>query len=388
MDNPAQPFVPTTQPTSPSTESTPVSDTKPPKKFPIIFILLGVIVLALVGGAYYLGVHQTRSSSVAQNSAQPTPTVSQPTPTSDPTTAWSVYTSQKNHFEFKFPPTWNVEEKNGTTLIVDSKNNLISMFYPDDVKSSIYTENYCNNSQRYLAEKSTINISGLPATKCILKYAIEKSLIGENIKGKTSSVSVTVKHQENIFILLLVDFENEPIFDQILSTFKFTDQAVDTLNQNTYTNTQYGFTFQYPTSWFKDSCCSNSMVDMNDHAVITLKDGKAPIEGGFEVSVGVYDNNSNMSTDTFIEKVIYKDNTDINGKSLLDDDKEYITSRETNGNTYTFFDGIATIVGNTGPAALFMHKNYAVFIITSTGTDGPLEKKYLDQILSTFKFTD
>jgi hypothetical protein len=40
---------------------------------------------------------------------------------------------------------------------------------------------------------------------------------------------------------------NKKLYDQILSTFKFTDHS--TANWKTYTNDQYGFEFKYPASW-------------------------------------------------------------------------------------------------------------------------------------------
>jgi len=66
-------------------------------------------------------------------------------------------------------------------------------------------------------------------------------------RGKLQKV-VLFEKGKFIYILSTV-LANEPeVFDQILSTFKFTDQkqADGTENWKTYTNDQYGFSIKYP----------------------------------------------------------------------------------------------------------------------------------------------
>ena len=81
--------------------------------FTEIVILIAVLVLAAIGGAYYLGTQKSQApvaispSPVAQ--ATPTPNASQ-APNGDLETAnWKTYTDSKYNYSINYPPDWKTE---------------------------------------------------------------------------------------------------------------------------------------------------------------------------------------------------------------------------------------------------------------------------------------
>lgn len=79
-----------------------------------VFVLVLILVVAIAGGAYYLGRFSTK--------LQPTKTQqpAQITPSPDPTANWKTYTSEDTTFSFKYPSDWIYEIKK-TTLEVNGK---------------------------------------------------------------------------------------------------------------------------------------------------------------------------------------------------------------------------------------------------------------------------
>ncbi len=89
----------------------------------LIFLLVGILVIAIAGGAYYLGRQTTPKSApapvVTSSTLQPTPS---PSPISDEMSTWKTYTNQLYQFSFKYPPSWTVSDKNVYLLSDGSKS--------------------------------------------------------------------------------------------------------------------------------------------------------------------------------------------------------------------------------------------------------------------------
>jgi hypothetical protein len=198
------PFI---QPT-PSVPRTPTTKTK--------YILLGLLILlilvALGGGIYYLGVVKQQPTSQKNNNVTKTITPypsSTPTstPTPDPTISWKTY--KDNISLIKYPSTWTIVDlplgvKNLTCIsIMKDKQTYQGIPYcsSTDQFSSIYPE-YINNQNN-----PKITINGYDGYK-------DMSALGKggfyliNPKGQFVSISPST----------VSDME---LFNQILSTFKF-----------------------------------------------------------------------------------------------------------------------------------------------------------------------
>ena len=109
------------------------------KGFAPIIILVGILVIvAVVGGVYYLGVHRSYAPVSTPNpevtsTLQPS-SVSQTTPTPDvtstpnPTANWQTYTDTQNGFSIKYPTDWY------TAKSTNSSNELVGAYFsPNNV---------------------------------------------------------------------------------------------------------------------------------------------------------------------------------------------------------------------------------------------------------------
>jgi len=194
----------------PSVHSNPPSKTK--------YILLGLLILlilvALGGGIYYLGVVKQQPISQKNNNVaktiapNPTSTLT-PTITPDPTASWKTHTD--NISSIKYPASWTIVDlplsvKNLTCILIQESSTApiqaVSFCSSTDQFSTIYPE-YINNQNN-----PKITINGYDAYK-------DLSLTGKgafyiiNSKGKFVNISPGT----------LSDMR---LFNQILSSFKFT----------------------------------------------------------------------------------------------------------------------------------------------------------------------
>ncbi len=74
----------------------------------LIFLLVGMLIMAAIGGAFYLGTLKNRPPTLSPNpvatSQTPQPTsISSSTPTADLTTSWKTYQSNMYNFSVKYP---------------------------------------------------------------------------------------------------------------------------------------------------------------------------------------------------------------------------------------------------------------------------------------------
>jgi len=87
--------------------------------------LVVVLGFALLAGAAYAGYwYGTERAKVKEQSAKPTPVVSQPIPTPTPTPTvedetkdWKTYTNTTYAYEFKYPSNWTVEEAKNASFL-------------------------------------------------------------------------------------------------------------------------------------------------------------------------------------------------------------------------------------------------------------------------------
>lgn len=88
----------------------------------LIFILLGIVIAAFVGVAFYAG--KITPKPPVQNPAvtsTPQPTAS-PSPTPDETATWRTYISQDGKYTLKYPQDWVLEDNSRYVDIYQDKN--------------------------------------------------------------------------------------------------------------------------------------------------------------------------------------------------------------------------------------------------------------------------
>lgn len=240
---PVQPMTPSTPPVSPT--QTPVPPLQP---IPVVpppakkvsgvliagLILLFVSVLALVG--YYF----VQTNGLKVNISTPTPlAVASPSPiaTTDPTADWKTYTSTKANYSFQYPQEWplvNVPINTASTSIEnleftpkydpksgDSEIAVILVFKDNRIKT---LDDYKNTFI-----KGDPSITNVQDTSVATEKAISYKLSGGI--PPLPIIEYAIVNNNNYYVIRLVDSletnknlaKNEAIFDQILSTFQFTN---------------------------------------------------------------------------------------------------------------------------------------------------------------------
>ncbi|MDP2692978.1 MAG: PsbP-related protein [bacterium] len=212
----------------------PPIDEIPPSKSKFKLILFIVILLLVVGGgAYYLGAKQNKqivedkltvqnqqvaeNNNVTKNKLTTQNEQKQITPTPDPTANWKTYMSKYNTYSIKYPQNWYIYEykQGGGTGISDIPN-------PEDMPHTISPQGH-----------TLIIVGELFPSIPIPKDASSKQFSINSYTGLRSDQTTSYGSGEivdfynpnrgnNVELAKYVDENN--MFDQILSTFKFIDQ--------------------------------------------------------------------------------------------------------------------------------------------------------------------
>lgn len=199
-------------------------------------ILIIFLVLIAIGGAYYFGTKrgnvfptptQTPTSITTSTPTQITPTVK---PTADPTANWKTYANSSYSYQIKYPSDWSViredKDKPAFKTIVqltpnNSTNNLPSVVVVIEQNTFDTVYNGLKEiSERYKGTFKQFTVNNL----------ITNANKAEFITGAgDSDYNIQVIFEKNKLAYNIEFLSNNPpdpneikLFDQILSTFKFT----------------------------------------------------------------------------------------------------------------------------------------------------------------------
>lgn len=194
------------------------------KGFAGIFVLI-VVVIAALGGAYYLGTQKASLPGIKQSTVSPSPSPF------DETANWKTYANEKFGYSIKYP-----------------SHILIQLVCPDYEKDRFYlTEREgwsdakfktqevvelptCARGGRYLIELD-VKDGKVPAPGMLIE---KKNITVDGVDGKRYvsedeiqegltywDVQVHVFHKNKTYIFAFDDKKDGVLFDQILSTFRF-----------------------------------------------------------------------------------------------------------------------------------------------------------------------
>lgn len=223
---PVQPPTPDILPTGvtveqPSTTPTPtvppVTPPEPPKPINKTILIL-IVILAFVG----LGVLGYWAYQSYFTSPKPITEVSTPTPiaTTDPTASWKTFTHPTNKYQFKYPSEW--------TTAINEKAKAGVLFGPNASSSSgiggvevreinIEPQDFYKLTESKVIESTPYSINGINGYKYTYSnIMVSHGFVFKNTDGLIYNIYINTDDKQNL-----------EIFDQILSTFKFTDQTTD-----------------------------------------------------------------------------------------------------------------------------------------------------------------
>lgn len=280
-------------PEKPKTMGTPVHPFPKflPKKIALIIIILFFVLMltGLIVTVYNIG------KNSADNQKPPVAVSQAPSPTPDPTAEWKTYTG--TGFSFKYPEDLILTEENST------ENTYI---YLKKSGSTYFTLEILNQKSKTLIEaqetEKQIEYNGNNWILHKSSNYCDAGNCGDLAQGYTLRIN-------DIIYTLLIDKGNKEIAEQILSTFKFTDQnsVVDSsvwkiteseLNSGwkKYENLKYNYSFSAPRNWipkFEES------TDDRIELFLNQADSKSsPNYGGYPVPVVIVSTHKSEFKDT------------------------------------------------------------------------------------------
>lgn len=270
MENQTQPSIqplPTDQPASQSVQSPPFEAKKGFPKW-ILIVLIVIFVLAVGAGAYFLGQQSVKNSP---GKTQFMTQKSSPIP--DATANWKTYTNSDFGFNLKYPTDWKVTTAFNPTQSPNLKLNLgltPESSQQNSTVTPIYVSQYDNPDNLSISDWQTQYNKGKQLANNFYSPTDQETTVAGakayiNPKGNCQPYAcyqIIIMVKNNVFIFHNVNLPNEDysnnqkIFDQILSTLKFTNQTAQVSptpelfpNWQQYSDSKYNFSFKYPTDW-------------------------------------------------------------------------------------------------------------------------------------------
>lgn len=237
---------PITEPQSPTPIVTPTEPPKKPygrnwKKWILIYIAIAAV---LYGGIYYFVLAKQSSNPYSQPVTKTAPT-SSPSTSPDPTADWKTYTNKTDKFFIKYPPDWRLRIDNPAANQVilespdytgnDSKGIIMNVRTSDTDKVDI--EDWF--ADRLAESKKPLTKEDVMGKERIYEDSVKRTTISDIAAiqfisalqaGGLETAFIKNKKLFSIGILLFgkeqMD-EKKKIYEQIVSTFKFTEQATE-----------------------------------------------------------------------------------------------------------------------------------------------------------------
>ncbi|MCR4276432.1 MAG: hypothetical protein NUV90_03540 [Candidatus Parcubacteria bacterium] len=299
-------------------------------------LLLALIAVLLIGGGVYAYVQNKQASQ----------------PVAAQTSDWKTYTNSQYGFEVKYPLNWFLIDCVSYVGFSYSQSKLplcstnqspphINITVTEGSTPGI--EKYIEDAQNSLVDysKTEMKVGGnVSATKL---SGLAKAVDGPGPTAGTQVVKVLFSRSNTIYQVYYYMLDNKDysqVFDQMLSTFKFTASTAQTSNSQianwkVYSNTRYSYTIKYPSNWYVHT--TNSEKDFTQRGL-----GGSDVIGGdtsfsnyqeefsydnpapsdlLSVNLMIYKIESNINYDQFISSKGFHDdgmeNISINGISAL-----------------------------------------------------------------------
>jgi len=229
-----------------------------PKRLPKILVLLVLLIIVLfAAGGYYAGSNNLLIQPVASPILYPSPP---PLTETDPTAGWKTYSAKQ--YSFKYPSEWfllNPSTEVVFGIISLSNIDMTKDSFPKNATKIDLATTLSEMNQQQLVdflnqrlkdyEKSTFVANTVldPSSQVIVAGKPTRKITGITTTTNANFIEYYLQVQENLVLGITVygiDY-NEKIVDQILSTFKFVEEA-DTSEWKTYENPDLKFSINYP----------------------------------------------------------------------------------------------------------------------------------------------
>jgi len=238
-----------------------------------LIVFMVIVVALIIGGVWYYEANKSAPTAPIIQTTQSTQT----------------YTNMEYGFSFQYPQGWQVGVSNQSppeypTFGVNDDN-------PTDQENSFRIEAtsspYATLDGYIAAEQNKLALNPNTSSWVVKEFSLlnigtvagtfyPSGTVAENTSEAQDGSVVLIK---NGMMYILDDYrswqQSNPAAYQIANTLSFftPSSATSTSGLKTYTNQQYGFTFQYPSSWNLVENSDGTGVTVNDNTMVTLGAG-------------------------------------------------------------------------------------------------------------------
>lgn len=204
------------------------------KGLSVIFLLLGIgLILGVAAGGYLFGrssnIGQPQNSVITSSSPNTTPTPS-PSSISNLTDDWQTYDNTQFGFTFKYPQMWVLVDNvsgNASGMLSVHQLNIFNPTREKDALPNITIEISKDNLPEYTSPKTptTDMIDGIKTDRQSIPSDMQSAIEAEFFKKGVNNYRITLMYADQKQPEGKETYNQAAltIFNQILSTFKFTD---------------------------------------------------------------------------------------------------------------------------------------------------------------------
>lgn len=212
-----------------------------------VFFAFAVIIISVIAGFFAYQNQQLVKELRNRTQSSSTPIVeSTPVVTTNPLEGWKIYSNPVDNYSIKYPTDWKVESTKGGVETYTPVLNSPCNYDSGQLCSQIYIETGKYDPQKKFEPTFIINLTSPKPdmvsnkTSVIVDGEIAEGfeLFQPNYGDKGRLLYVLVTNHKNTKYSFIYeesqknrnfqtgsDWQNKTIFDQIISTFQFTDQA-------------------------------------------------------------------------------------------------------------------------------------------------------------------
>jgi len=229
----------------------------------------------------------------------------------------------------------------------------------------------------YSINKKQITIDNNPATSYTTEFMggdVDKCTEGQMGKYSLKERYIYVENGDQLYLIWwpIDETIDQRAYDQIISTFKFTDTEtfVDTSDWKTYKDSKDYYSFKYPKEFYLNSI--ESEVSHNTIVISPNNTYGNPAPDSNEINISVAENPKNLTIEEYVKENVYGEVvnfTSINIDGVMGKRTSELPSQLPNDNI----------------KVSYKNKIYSISLILPPGNG--ISSSQFNQILSTFQFT-
>lgn len=303
-------------------------------------IILSIIILIVIGGSWWFKSHKYSAQPIDIVSSSPIP---DSTITSDPNKiGFKKFQSAKYGYEISFPEKWITVSQGNEDLIVwseqitgwDLKESMslkTSVNSFDEATPKGAFNQFNKDFSLPVGDKSKTDKTGSVITKLknfeIDNYDTIEFSTENNYEGPQFTYFYEIKLDENTILSLKFTAKNKATLDQnadltnqILSSLKISPRPLSSpISYTTYENTEYGFSFKYPSTWSVQDFHETNLPQMILRDTDSLGRLSLGLEPGYTDSC--------PSTEVDLDEVFYIDTQPVKLRDFCDKKSYYLESK-------------------------------------------------------------